>query len=262
MTQQEVTALKARFKAGGIPTQQDFEALIDAISNGSSSSSANTPTGPTVIHVNNVLRDKIISNYETNDGDFPGEAANIRAHLYNPFTATVVSDIVTAYEQLNDTSLEDVESVIIINESWDFKYENVYDGSWNAPTYWGFDADLGSHGVENSNVPIYIKTKYANVLPYDSIDSSQTEEEGYITASNNPTEYDSSNESYGGHEAVYEIQVIPDGNAMMFVKRTPYTDAEGNSSTVDWVPVNKNITITEYELGQMAQEFASENATT
>lgn len=261
MTQQEVTALKARFKAGGIPTQQDFEALIDAISNGGGGSSASVPTGSTVIHVNNVMRDKIMSNYATNEGDFPGESSNARYRLYNPFTATVVNDIITAYEQLNNVSLENVESVVIINESWDFKFDRVYDGGWDKPDYWWTDGYLGSHGVENSNVPIYIKTKYANILPSDSIDSSQADG-GYAAASNNPTEYDSSFDSYGGHDAVYEIQVIPDGNAMMFVKRTPYTDAEGNSSTVDWVPVNKNITITEYELGQMAQEFASENATT
>lgn len=260
MTQQEIDALKARFKAGCYPTQQDFEALIDTVANSSGSSSASTPTGPTVIHVTNVLRDKIISNYETNKGDFPGEYAG--ASLYNPFTATVVSDIINAYEQLNNVSLEGVDTVVIVNESWDFKYSYVYDGSWNTPGMWGFDGNFGSNDVEKSNVPIYIKTKYANILPSDSIDSSQTDEEGYIAASNNPTEYGASYDSYGGHDAIYEIQVIPDGNAMMFVKRNAYTDNQGNSNTVDWVPVNKNITITEYELGQMAQEFASNNATT
>lgn len=258
MTQQEIDALKARFKAGGHPTQQDFEAIIDAIANSGGGSSASTPTGPTVIHVNNILRDKIISNYETNEGDFPGEYAG--ASLYNPFTATVVSDIINAYEQLNSVSLEGVDSVIIINESWDFKYNYVYNGSWYGQNLWGFNGNLGSQGVENSNVPIYIKTKYANILPSDSIDSSQTDEEGYIAASNNPTEYGASYDSYGGHDAIYEIQVIPDGNAMMFVKRNAYTNSQGNSNTVDWVPVNKNITVTEYELGQMAQEFASNNA--
>jgi hypothetical protein len=259
MTQQEIDALKARFKAGGYPTQQDFEALIDAITNSGGSSSASAPTGPTVIHVNNVLRDKIVSNYETNKGDFPGEYASMG--YYNPFTATVVSDIINAYEQLNSVSLEGIDSVIIINESWDFKYNYTYDGSWDATTTGFFNGNLGSYGVENSNVPIYIKTKYANILPSDSIDSSLAGDEAYTAASNNPTEYGASYDSYGGHDAIYEIQVIPDGNAMMFVKRSAYTDNQGNSNTVDWVPVNKNVTITEYELGQMAQEFTSNNTT-
>lgn len=259
MTQQEIDVLKARFKAGGYPTQQDFEAIIDAIANSGGGSSTSAPTGPTVIHVNNVLRDKIVSNCETNKGDFPGEYASMG--YYNPFTATVISDIIDAYEQLNNVSLEGIDSVIIINESWDFKYNYTYDGSWDATTMEFFNGSLGSYGVENSNVPIYIKTKYANVLPSDSIDSSLTGDEGYIAASNNPTEYGASYDSYGGHDAIYEIQVIPDGNAMMFVKRNAYTDSQGNSNIVDWVPVNKNVTITEYELGQMAQEFTSNNTT-
>ena len=258
MTQQEIDALKARFKAGGYPTQQDFEAIIDAIANSGGGSSTSAPTGPTVIHVNNVLRDKIISNYETNKGDFPGEYASYL--IYNPFTATVISDIINAYEQLNSVSLEDVDSVIIINESWDFIHNYTYNGSWGMTGMGGFGGSLGSSGVENSNIPIYIKTKYANVLPSDSVNSSLTDDEGYVAASNNPTEYDASYDDYGGHDAIYEIQVIPDGNAMMFVKRNAYTDSQGNSNTVDWVPVNKNVTITEYELGEMAQEFNSNNA--
>lgn len=259
MTQQEINTLKARFKAGGYPTQQDFEAIIDAIANNSSSSSVSTPTGPTVIHVNNVLRDKIISNYETNEGDFPGEYAS--ASIYNPFTTTVVSDIINAYEQLNNVSLENVDSVVIINESWDFKYSYIYNGSWQGEGISGFGGDFTSIDAEASNVPIYIKTKYANILPSDSIDSSQTDEAGYTAASNNLTEYDASYDSYGGHDAIYEIQVIPDGNAMMFVKRNAYTNSQGSSNTVDWVPVNKNVTITEYELGQMAQQYSSNNPT-
>ena len=243
MTQQEVTALKARFKAGGYPTQQDFEALIDAIA-ASASSSASTPTGSTVIHVNNLLRDNLVSNINTNKGSTPDA---------NPFVATTVADIIAAYERLNSTSLSNVETVIIVNESWDFKYYDGNANSWaHESAFYGVDSsDSATNG--GTNVPIYIKTKYANVMP-DITDSANS----YNVLSENPTEFGDSYSNDGGHDAEYIIDVIPDGNAMMFVKRTPYTDAEGNSNTIDWVPVTRNITITEYELGQMYQNFSGE----
>lgn len=239
MTQQEVIALKARFKAGSIPTQQDFEALIDAIVSGSSSS---VPTGPTVIHVNNILRDEVMNNYNSNKENFGSG---------NPFVATSVADIISAYESLNSVSLSDVETVIIINESWDFKYNGGNANSWDIVTAFNYIDGSDSATNGGTNVPIYIKTKYTNVMP-DITDSSNS----YNVLSENPREFGASYASDGGHDPEYVIDVIPDGNAMMFVKRTPYTDAEGNSNTIDWVPVTRNITITEYELGQMEQSFS------
>lgn len=244
MTQQEITALKARFQAGGIPTQQDFEALVDAIAGGSSASQ-NAPSGPTVIHVNNLLRDNLAENYSTNKESFQGA---------NPFVATCVADIITAYERLNSTSLANAESVIIINESWDFRY---YDGnaiSWAYESAFNGIDDSDSATNGGTNVPIYIKTKYANVMP-DINDYSNS----YDVLSQNLSEFGDSYATVGGHDPQYVIEVIPDGNAMMFVKRLSYTDSSGNSNTVDWVPVGRNTTITEYELGQMEQNFAANN---
>ena len=238
MTQQEVTALKARFKAGSVPTQQDFEALVDAVA-AAASSSESVPTGPTVIHVNNILRDDLFDHSYSSDMS----SSSLNA---NPFVATSVADIIAAYERINSTSLSNVETVIIVNESWDFKYYDGNANSWaNVSAFYGIDSSDSA-----TNAPIYIKTKYANVMP-DITDSSNS----YNVLSENPTEFGASYASDGGHDPEYIIDVIPDGNAMMFVKRTPYTDASGNSNTVDWVPVTRNITITEYELGQMELDF-------
>lgn len=250
MTDEEKAALKGRFRAGNVPSESDFGAIVEAVA----------ASGPVVIHANNVLRDNIIKNYSTNDGYFPGEYAS--SDYINPFTATTVSDIIRAYERLNNVSLASVELVIIINESWDFMFDRVYNGEWSKPVYGGFGGDFGSSTVSNTNVPIYIKTTYANVMPSLSLDSSGTDSENYTEASNNPTEYNSSYESEGGHEPEYVIDVIPDGNAMMFVKRTPYTDNQSNPDTVNWVPINRGTTITVYELGQMEQDFSSNNPTT
>lgn len=250
MTDEEKAALKGRFKAGNVPSESDYGAIVEAVAT----------SGPVVIHANNVLRDNIIKNYSTNDGYFPGEYASY--NYINPFTATTVSDIIRAHERLNNVSLAGAELVIIINESWDFMFEEVNNGEWSRPVYGGFGGDFGSSTVSNTNVPIYIKTTYANVMPSLSLDSSGTDSEKYTEASNNPTEYNSSYETDGGHEPEYVIDVIPDGNAMMFVKRTPYTDHQSNPNTVNWVPINRGTTITEYELGQMEQDFSSNNPTT
>lgn len=59
MTQQEIDALKARFKAGGYPTQQDFEALIDAITTASSSSSSQSEFEPMIITLDSYTRSEI-----------------------------------------------------------------------------------------------------------------------------------------------------------------------------------------------------------
>lgn len=253
MTQQEITNLKARFKAGGTPTQQDFETLIDAFADGGSSS---TPSGPVIIHADSVLRNAV-RDLDTRTGDYGSDNG------FNPFLATTVSDLISAYEALNSTSLSDADSIVVINESWDFYYNYVSDASWEKSTG-GFDGNFGSDttisGISHANVPIYIKTKYANVMPqlYD-LDSSGTDQEAQAAAENNPTEYNSSYESNGGHDPEYIIDVIPDGNAMMFVKRNSYTNSSGDSGTIDWVPVGRSTTLTVYELGQMEQDFASLN---
>lgn len=63
MTQQEIDALKARFKAGTIPTQQDFEALIDAITT-SSGSSSQTEFEPMIITLDEYTRNEIAESDE------------------------------------------------------------------------------------------------------------------------------------------------------------------------------------------------------
>lgn len=236
MTQQEIDALKARFKAGGYPTQQDFEALIEAITNGSSSSNS----GALVITADILLRNQVLRRKQQTSSEYTVE---------NPYTYTKVSELLDAYATMNNTSIEDVTQVIVVNTMWDADATGTNDagtqinGSWknivkiDKYTSYNTSYDAGNNGSAGVAYPMYIKTDYTTSLPnngYSSLESSY----GWLVISDS------------------EIEALPRGHAMMFVKRT-YVDSGTLNNVITWVPVNRNITLTEYELGQMAQDYAA-----
>lgn len=236
MTQQEITALKARFKAGGYPTQQAFEALIDAIANGSSSSNS----GALVITADILLRNQVLRRKQQTSSEYTVE---------NPYTYTKVSELLDAYATMNNTNVDDVTQVIVVNTMWDADVTGSndegtqMDGSWTSvikidqSTSYSTSYNAGDHGSVGVAYPMYIKTDYTTSLPNNGSGATDLNY-GWLET------YDS------------EIEALPRGHAMMFVKRT-YVDSGTLNNVTTWVPVNRNITLTEYELGQMAQNYAA-----
>ena len=236
MTQQEINTLKAKFQAGAYPTQQAFEALIDAIANGSSSSNG----GALVITADILLRNQVLRRKQQTSSEYT---------LENPYTYTKVSELLDAYATMNNTSVNDVTQVIVVNTMWDADATGSDDagtameGSWenivkiDAYTSYTTAYDAGNHDSVGNAYPMYIKTDYTTSLP--NVGSSAIElNNGWLEVSDS------------------EIEALPRGHAMMFVKRT-YVDSSTLNNVTTWVPVNRNITLTEYELGQMAQDYAA-----
>lgn len=236
MTQQEINALKSKFQAGGYPTQQAYEALIDAIANGSTSSNS----GALIITADILLRNQVLRRKQQTSSEYTVE---------NPYTYTKVSELLDAYATMNNTSVDDVTQVIIVNTMWDADVTGsndagtTMDSSWknivkiDAYTSYATAYDAGDSDNVGTAYPMYIKTDYTTSLP--NYGSSAVElNYGWLEVSDS------------------EIEALPRGRAMMFVKRT-YVDSSTLNNVITWVPVNRNITLTEYELGQMAQDYAA-----
>lgn len=258
MTNEEKAALKARFKAGSIPSESDYGALIDKIDSSSSSSEL------LVIPADVDLRNKVM------------ERVNITNTQYtftNPYTYTTIPELLDAYSVITGTDVKGVKQVIISNESWDSAITmNESEASWNDPSAIYIPPHGGSSSGEYvwSSYSAYISTSTGELMGTSYPMFILTDHTTMIPAAN---EDDVS--SYGGFYGQNEylsdedkiVDAIQRGRALMFIKRTravkgnwyPEEDSEGNyyyyKTFHYWVPVNRGTTVTTYELGQMYQDF-------
>ena len=260
--------LKARFKAGSVPSESDYAALIDTI--------AGTGTGTLILSADIKLRNTVLSR---------GYLTGSLYTFTNPYTYTKVSELLDAYSYLNNVDVSGINSVIVINESWDSGFSGDEDGSsWSTDqTTLYFREYTGS----------YVDPSYGNIKNYGSWANHQTSytagtygtsyihtsEGGHWNLYNGGIEYpmyiltDHSTvlpnveeyfDKYGNSDkdkvrTTYEnkvIDAIQRGRSCMFVKRV-YRDETGKFNNESWVPVNRGTTVTVYELGQMAQDFAA-----
>ena len=248
--------LKARFKAGSVPSESDYAALIDTIDAGGGSSNA----GILVISADSDLRNGVMKRSDYTDTQYT---------FTNPYTYTTIPELLDAYSVISGTDVRDASQVIITNEAWDSALSCDTDGSWGqdglvVPSYgelWASYtaiAEVTSSGTvfKGTGYPMYIMTKHTTVIPagrevYDEYSGSHIDYENYPT--------------YGIIDDEI-IDAIPRGRACMFIKRTRSVegywhdpDPSGNyrytKTFTYWVPVNRGTTITTYELGQMYQDF-------
>lgn len=256
MTSETKEELKARFKAGSIPSESDYAALIDTIDAGGSSSNA----GVLVISADSDLRNEVMKRVSYTSTQYT---------FTNPYTYTTIPELLDAYSVISGTDVRDASQVIISNEAWDSALSCDISGSWGeglvVPSYgeqwtsYTALAEVTSSGgttFKGTGYPMYIMTKHTTVIP-----AGRTYEDEYgsryITYENSPM--------YGIIDDEI-IDAIPRGRACMFVKRTRSVDGNWNDPDPSrnyryiktftyWVPVNRGTTITTYELGQMYQDF-------
>ena len=245
--------LKARFKAGNIPSESDYAALIDTIDAGGSSNA-----GVLVISADSDLRNEVMKRSEYTDTQYT---------FTNPYTYTTIPELLDAYSVISGTDVRDASQVIISNEAWDSALSCDISGSWGeglvVPSYgeqWtSYTAlvEVTSSGAtpRGTSYPMYIMTKHTTVIPAGAVSESYGELTVYFP--NSPM--------YGIIDDEI-IDAIPRGRACMFTKRTRSVDGNWDSPDQSgnyryiktftyWVPVNRGTTITTYELGQMYQDF-------
>lgn len=261
MTNEEKAALKERFKAGSVPSESDYAALIDTIDAGGSNSSV------LVIPANVDLRNEVMLRAETTHTQYT---------ITNPYTYTTVPELLDAYSVISGTDVRNVSQVIITNESWD---SMLTQNETTDPVDW----DISSNGLY---VPINIGDSTSYSWSYDTVYSSYN---AWVDSSSGPYYYgtfrgdsyplfiltdhstiipgfdhsDDDGPWYGGNMNAVEdkvIDAIPRGRACMFIKRARTVKSWYNGSSSDitfnyWVPVNRGTTVTTYELGQMYQDF-------
>lgn len=254
MTNEEKDQLKDRFKAGSVPSESDYAALIDTIDAGGSSNA-----GVLVIPADSDLRNGVMKR---------SDYTNTQYTFTNPYTYTTIPELLDAYSVISGTDVRDASQVIITNEAWDSALSCDVAGSWGeglvVPSYgelltsYTALAEVTSSGTifKGTDYPMYIMTKHTTVIPAGR--EVQDEYSGsYIDYSPYPM--------YGIIDDEI-IDAIPRGRACMFIKRTRSVegywddpDQSGNyrytKTFTYWVPVNRGTTITTYELGQMYQDF-------
>ena len=256
MTNEEKAALKERFKAGSIPSESDYGALIDTIDSGGSSSNA----GVLVISADNDLRNEVMKR---------SDYTNTQYTFTNPYTYTTIPELLDAYSVISGTDVRGASQVIVTNEAWDSVLSCDTAESWGQgliiPSYgeqWASYtalAEVTSSGtvLRGTSYPMYIMTKHTTVIPAGTETYDEYGGGSYIIYENSP--------KYGVIDDEI-IDAIPRGRACMFIRRTRSVD--GNWDDPDqsgsyrytktfayWVPVNRGTTITTYELGQMYQDF-------
>lgn len=261
MTNEEKDQLKARFKAGSVPSESDYGALIDAIAAGGGNS------GVLVIPANVDLRNEVMLRAETTHTQYT---------ITNPYTYTTIPELLDAYSVLSGTDVRNVTQVIITNESWDSmltQNETVDPQYWNISSdglyvpinigdttsySWSYDTVYSSYTawVDSSSGPRYYGTFQGDSYPLFILTDHSTIIPGFDHAEDDGPWYN------GNMNAVEDkvVDAISRGRACMFIKRARTVKSWYNGSASDitfhyWVPVNRGTTMTTYELGQMYQDF-------
>lgn len=273
MTNEEKAALKGRFKAGKIPTELDFGALVDAIAAGSGGNS-----GVLMIPADSELRAKVMQRVETTHTQYT---------FTNPYTYTTIPELLDAYQQLHpDKDISNVDQVIIYNECWDSVLGQPEDTLWQSwasgyavdegvkvpdpgtssgynmiyPSYTAH-ISLSDQDFVGTSYPLYILTDHSSVLLRADVSRSVS----------STIIQESGDDPMFGVVEDKVVDAIKRGRACMFIKRTRTVTGEWDDSIYDedqghytfyytktfyyWVPVNRGTTVTTYELGQMYQDF-------
>lgn len=260
MTNEEKAALKERFKAGKIPTELDFGALVDAIAAGGGNS------GVLMIPADSELRAMVMQRVGTTHTQYT---------FTNPYTYTTIPELLDAYQQLHpDKDISNVDQVIIYNEcwdsalsqtesslveSWEYSDEGVYipeygDSQGDEYVYSSYTAHIAqgdsSGEVSGTSYPLFVLTDHSTYLLECDVTSSGISWSPWRA-----------NAKFSKAEDKV-VDAIKRGRACMFIKRTRTVtgdwDSEGDYDTrtfTYWVPVNRGTTMTTYELGQMYQDF-------
>ena len=119
MTQAEKNALLAMFKAGGIPSEQDFAALIDAIDAAQLSSSSAT------------IETIVLGYYDRTGMVDDAESYGATSSVFAPYNAIPVDVFIDWWEYKTGTSaarIRETKAVCIRNEGWE-DYEQGDDSS-------------------------------------------------------------------------------------------------------------------------------------
>ena len=280
MTNEEKAALKERFKAGKIPTELDFSALIDQIGTGSG--------GILMISADTELRATVMQRIGTTGTQYT---------IANPYSYTTIPELLDAYSVNTGKDVSNVDQVVIMNECWDSilaQPENELTQSWlgdggntdsgiyideygnsqgDYTVYSSYSAHIDGNGFEGTEYPLYIKTDHTTYLLRADVGYSEySDDHRWYYPVGDDGNY---NDPEFAPVEDYRIDAIPRGHACMFVRRTRtvtgYWDGEevidpywNNPSITTsyftktfhyWVPVNRSTTMTTYELGQMYQDF-------